>query len=266
MWIAKLGVLRSTAPSRKRERERESSPGGEPEAIEEDEEKKLASEEKRVRTAKTSGDDVSPVPTAVPSEKPKPKDESLLHPKANPADSGSGPRSSVEGQRSVSPTQPPPLSASAGDATPPDPEVEIVRISVPEGKKKARNVESGSGARTPVGIPIGTGVPAPVIDVRWEASKLPLDVAIFNSARAAGGVDRIKKFLQVVVIVGGTSIIPGMVHALESRCVHLALLSSPHCPLAIVLRWSASDGDDARQAVYHAPWGTLIRSHFHIPL
>lgn len=211
MWIAKSGMLRSSAPSRKRERERESSPGGEPEAIDESEEKPentRPSEEKRVR--KASGDDSS-APVPAPSEKPK-LDENLLQPES---------RAEVEVQRSVSPTQPPPLSASAGDATPSDPDVEIVRVSVPEGKKsnKARNVEGGgSGARTPVGVPIGA-VPAPVIDVRWEASKLPLDVAIFNSARAAGGVDRIKKFLQVVVIVGGTSIIPGMVHALESRYV-----------------------------------------------
>ncbi|QRW03261.1 actin [Ceratobasidium sp. AG-Ba] len=104
-------------------------------------------------------------------------------------------------QRSVSPTQPPPPSAST-------PTVE-------------------SRARTPPG-PAANSVPAPVpvapavIDVRWEASKLPLDVAIFNSTRAAGGVDRIKKFLQVVVVVGGTSIIPGMVHALESRLQAIA--------------------------------------------
>ncbi|KAF8603889.1 actin-like ATPase domain-containing protein [Ceratobasidium sp. AG-I] len=218
---ADAGVAESSAPSRKRERERESSPGEEPEAVEESEEKKPVTEEKRVGTAKTSGDDASPASVPAPSEKPKPK-ESHLHP--NVTDAASGPRSSVEGQRSVSPTQPPPLSASAGDVTPPDPDIEIVRISVPEGsKKKARNVEgSGSGARTPVGIPIGAAAPTPVIDVRWEASKLPLDVAIFNSARAAGGVDRIKKFLQVVVIVGGTSIIPGMVHALESRLQAIA--------------------------------------------
>lgn len=247
MWIAKSGMLRSSAPSRKREREKESSPGGEPETVESEE--KPVGEEKRVR--KASGDDSS-APVPVPSEKPK-VDESLLQPE---------PRAEVEGQRSVSPTQPPPLSASAGDATPSDPDIEIVRVSVPEGKKsnKARNVDGGgSGARTPVGVPIG-GVPAPVIDVRWEASKLPLDVAIFNSARAAGGVDRIKKFLQVVVIVGGTSIIPGMVHALESRYVR----SNSPFPLLLhhlrsfsISHWYAFDGDDA-SAVYRAPWVTFI--------
>lgn len=55
------------------------------------------------------------------------------------------------------------------------------------------------------------------IDVSFEASKLPLDVAIFNSSRAAGGDDKIRKYLQAVLVIGGTALIPGMAHALESR-------------------------------------------------
>jgi actin-related protein len=42
-----------------------------------------------------------------------------------------------------------------------------------------------------------------------EASKLPLDVAIFNSTRAAGGDDKIRKYLQAVLVVGGTALTPG---------------------------------------------------------
>ena len=57
------------------------------------------------------------------------------------------------------------------------------------------------------------------IDVCFEASKLPLDVAIFNSARAAGGDEKIRKYLQAVLVIGGTALIPGMAHALESRLV-----------------------------------------------
>lgn len=60
--------------------------------------------------------------------------------------------------------------------------------------------------------PVGYG-----IDVCFEASKLPLDVAIFNSARAAGGDEKIRKYLQAVLVVGGTALVPGMAHALESR-------------------------------------------------
>ncbi|KAG9013422.1 actin-like protein arp8 [Tulasnella sp. 427] len=67
----------------------------------------------------------------------------------------------------------------------------------------------------------------PNIDVKFEAGKLPLDVAIFNSVRAAGN-DRIKKFLQTVVVVGGTSLIPGAVHALESRLQAIAFPLVPN--------------------------------------
>lgn len=55
------------------------------------------------------------------------------------------------------------------------------------------------------------------IDVCAEASKLPLDIAIFNSARACGGDDKIRKYLQAVLVIGGGAQIPGMAHALESR-------------------------------------------------
>jgi actin-related protein 8 len=70
------------------------------------------------------------------------------------------------------------------------------------------------------------------IDVNFEASKLPLDVAIFNSARAAGGDDRIRKYLQAILVIGGTAHIPGMGYALESRFVKLILIVlSPQCEL-----------------------------------
>jgi actin-related protein 8 len=62
------------------------------------------------------------------------------------------------------------------------------------------------------------------LDIAFEASKLPMDVAIFNSARAAGGDDKIRKYLQAVLVVGGTALIPGISHALESRYVFAASL------------------------------------------
>ncbi|OJT07591.1 Actin-like protein ARP8 [Trametes pubescens] len=65
------------------------------------------------------------------------------------------------------------------------------------------------------------------IDVSFEASKLPLDVAIFNSARAAGGDEKIRKYLQAVLVVGGTALVPGMAHALESR---LQAIATPLVP------------------------------------
>jgi len=66
-----------------------------------------------------------------------------------------------------------------------------------------------------------------VIDVCFEASKLPLDVAIFNSARAAGGDEKIRKYLQAVLVIGGSALIPGMAHALESR---LQAIATPLVP------------------------------------
>ena len=65
------------------------------------------------------------------------------------------------------------------------------------------------------------------IDVCFEASKLPLDVAIFNSARASGGDEKIRKYLQAVLVVGGSALIPGMAHALESR---LQAIATPLVP------------------------------------
>ncbi|KAI0692449.1 actin-like ATPase domain-containing protein [Cytidiella melzeri] len=65
------------------------------------------------------------------------------------------------------------------------------------------------------------------IDVCFEASKLPLDVAIFNSARAAGGDEKIRKYLQAVLVVGGGALVPGMAHALESR---LQAIATPLVP------------------------------------
>ncbi|KIM44659.1 hypothetical protein M413DRAFT_358708 [Hebeloma cylindrosporum] len=65
------------------------------------------------------------------------------------------------------------------------------------------------------------------IDICFEASKLPMDVAIFNSARAAGGDEKIRKYLQAVLVIGGTALIPGMAHALESR---LQAIATPLVP------------------------------------
>ncbi|CAE7217046.1 unnamed protein product [Rhizoctonia solani] len=122
-------------------------------------------------------------------------------------------------RRSASPTQPPiaPISDTTGEDRAPSVEI------IPEPDATIKPPKSKATAPVTAPPPVTTPSPAPAqIDVRWEASKLPLDVAIFNSTRAAGGVDRIKKFLQVVVIVGGTSMMPGMVHALESRLQAIA--------------------------------------------
>ncbi|KAJ7890459.1 hypothetical protein B0H14DRAFT_2336137 [Mycena olivaceomarginata] len=79
--------------------------------------------------------------------------------------------------------------------------------------------EEGKGTKTPAAPRHAGGFG---IDVCFEASKLPLDVAIFNSARAAGGDEKIRKYLQAVLVIGGSASIPGMAHGLESRLQAIA--------------------------------------------
>ena len=61
------------------------------------------------------------------------------------------------------------------------------------------------------------------IDTRFEATKIPLDLAIFHSIQAnttgagSGGPDRLKKMLACILVVGGTALTPGMLGALDSR-------------------------------------------------
>ncbi|KAJ7782036.1 hypothetical protein DFH07DRAFT_792382 [Mycena maculata] len=80
--------------------------------------------------------------------------------------------------------------------------------------------ESGKSVKTI--IPTAKNVGGFGIDVCSEASKLPLDVAIFNSARAAGGDEKIRKYLQAVLVIGGSANIPGMTHGVESRLQAIA--------------------------------------------
>ncbi|KAF9454265.1 actin-like ATPase domain-containing protein [Macrolepiota fuliginosa MF-IS2] len=99
-----------------------------------------------------------------------------------------------------------------------------VQVEVTEENAKANPQPSQSTEATP---PVPTQAPVPVyaggynIDVPFEASKLPLDVAIFNCVRAAGD-ERIRKYLQAVLLIGGTAQIPGIGLALESRLQAIA--------------------------------------------
>ena len=71
-------------------------------------------------------------------------------------------------------------------------------------------------------LPEGTTFPGELpIDVPFEASKLPLDVAVFNSARGASEnalAPLVAKFLENVLLVGGGSLVPGLGHILQQRC------------------------------------------------
>ncbi|KZP01605.1 actin-like ATPase domain-containing protein [Calocera viscosa TUFC12733] len=69
--------------------------------------------------------------------------------------------------------------------------------------------------------------PAPLYDISFEASKIPLDIAIFNSTRAASHVEKSRKFLQSVLLVGGVAQTQSIIPQLEAR---LAGLVSRYLP------------------------------------
>jgi actin-related protein 8 len=87
-------------------------------------------------------------------------------------------------------------------------DVEETKVPPPQSEQTSQPSSAPSAPSYPGGY---------AIDVCFEASKLPLDVAIFNSARAAGGDEKIRKYLQAVLVIGGSALVPGMAHALESR-------------------------------------------------
>jgi len=119
---------------------------------------------------------------------------------------------------------------SVDDPTPPpvvqgstEPQAEIIDIEdegktpAPPSQQQQDTTKSTRNSNNNVTTGTSTYPGGLTIDVCFEASKLPLDVAIFNSARAAGGDEKIRKYLQAVLVIGGTALIPGMGHALESR-------------------------------------------------
>ena len=73
----------------------------------------------------------------------------------------------------------------------------------------------------PLVLPEGVTFPGDLpIDVPFESSKLPLDVAVFNSARGASEnalAPLVSKFLENVLLVGGGSLVPGLAHILQQR-------------------------------------------------
>lgn len=85
------------------------------------------------------------------------------------------------------------------------------------------------GAVQPSSAPAAPTPSAPQVDVAFEASKVPLDVAVWNSLLAAGGgsggggggggnaEERIKRLASNIVFTGGTAQMPGLAQALEAR-------------------------------------------------
>ncbi|KAF5387332.1 hypothetical protein D9757_005799 [Collybiopsis confluens] len=104
--------------------------------------------------------------------------------------------------------------------------MEIIEVDNEDNKSSVAPPQTSpsKSTRRPSSEPDPTlpGGPGFGIDVCFEASKLPLDVAIFNSARASGGDEKIRKYLQAVLVIGGAARVPGMGHALESRLQAIA--------------------------------------------
>ncbi|KAF4569681.1 actin-like protein arp8 [Pleurotus pulmonarius] len=121
-----------------------------------------------------------------------------------------------------------PASLADGSTDTPMEIVDVEDESKPRLATPPASAETPNASSQPQDVHPPSANPAvPPIDVYFEASKLPLDVAIFNSARAAGGDEKIRKYLQAVLIIGGSSLIPGMNHALESR---LQAIATPLVP------------------------------------
>ena len=118
-----------------------------------------------------------------------------------------------------------PLPATAGDGTAgegtstSETSMEIIVDGDDNDTKPVITTASTDAPPTPAPVPVQYPQPQQTypggfaIDVCFEASKLPLDAC----ARAAGGDEKIRKYLQAVLVIGGTPLVPGMAHALESR-------------------------------------------------
>lgn len=75
-------------------------------------------------------------------------------------------------------------------------------------------------AKVPASLPpTRVAVPGPptAIDIKIEAGKIPLHIAVMESILAAGTPDRQKRLSQNVLLVGGTARIHNVGFAIESR-------------------------------------------------
>lgn len=132
----------------------------------------------------------------------------------NPVENGAKVEQQEDSLPSTADPTPPPTAAEPADGDTPM----IVEVEREEKTPQANpQTQPTPQAASQPGPSTGNFLGGLPIDICSEASKLPLDVAIFNSARACGGDDKIRKYLQAVLVIGGGAHTPGMAHALESR-------------------------------------------------
>ncbi|TRM65559.1 hypothetical protein BD626DRAFT_220580 [Schizophyllum amplum] len=116
-----------------------------------------------------------------------------------------------------------------------------MQMTMPGEASKSANTSTPSGSKTTSASPADDASmdvdgeepkPAPEqpptppkpkeIDVYLEASKTPLDAAVYNSMRMMGE-DRVIKYLNAILLVGGPANMPGLAHALEARLQSAAI-------------------------------------------
>ena len=151
-----------------------------------------------------------PAPEPVPVQEPPAQAETAANTSAEPAGAaGSTPVPAVTANGATRDSVPP---AVGGTGTP------------------ANGTPQPQAAPAAPAAPASAAAPAPKtpaelgIDVRWESSKTPLDVAVWASIvggthgmSAIGTEERIKKMSQNVLCVGGSALVPGVGAALEAR-------------------------------------------------
>ncbi|BGP49325.1 Actin-like protein arp8 [Rhodotorula kratochvilovae] len=93
----------------------------------------------------------------------------------------------------------------------------------------AGGAAAGSGTpKPPAATPAPAAAPAGTVDIAYESSKLPLDVAVVESLLAAGPTeDRMKKVAANLLIVGGTGGIHNIGFAVQSRVAPALAVRAP---------------------------------------
>ena len=96
-------------------------------------------------------------------------------------------------------------------------QADLTRASSPALSVSGKGLAAQSKAVTPLQAEAtGSG-----IDYLAESSKLPLDVAVFESICQSGAEDKVKRVATNILIVGGVGNLQGIGWALQSRCACL---------------------------------------------
>ncbi|UZJ54583.1 hypothetical protein CBS101457_003903 [Exobasidium rhododendri] len=118
--------------------------------------------------------------------------------------------------------------------------------------KNGNQIAAPSKAAAAVPSTSSSSAATHAIDVPWEASKVPLDFAVWNSIQAsitnlgsAGtSEERIRRMMSNIICTGGTALIPGIGFALEARLNNY------------LFQWYTSQGKDPNSS--NTPNATVV--------